>query len=301
MTGPPARVLSQLGLRPGSVVTMKDVPRGNCSWRAETRAGERCALRRYYPGATAADLAYEHAVLRYLATSGWLVPDPLSELIAAGGQYYCLTRYVPGHARRPETARQRRQRGGDLARLQLALRGLGEQLGQRPGFRPQHAAPAVHAEVDWDTCTRGLDQASPALGARLRAAAERVRAELAAVGAAELPLTMVHGDFAEWNVHYDRGRLAGVIDFGLTHLDSRPFELAIARTWRAPEAAEAYRAVLARHGWALSELEEAAIGPVYRAFRVGLAADQVRDGLSDGRLDLAMIERQLTRAGMTAA
>jgi hypothetical protein len=70
---------------------------------------------------------------------------------------------------------------------------------------------------------------------------------------------------------------------------------------RAPEAAEAYRAVLARHGWALSELEEAAIGPVYRAFRVGLAADQVRDGLSDGRLDLAMIERQLTRAGMTAA
>jgi Ser/Thr protein kinase RdoA (MazF antagonist) len=208
---------------------------------------------------------------------------------------------VPGHARRPETARQRQQRGGDLARLHLALRGLGEQLGQRPGFRPQHAAVTAQAEVDWDTCTGGLDEASPALGARLRAAADRVRAELAALGAAELPLMVVHGDFAEWNVHYDRGRLAGVIDFGLTHLDSRPYELAIARTWRAPEAAGAYRAVVARHGWALSDLEEAAIGPAYRAFRVGMAADQVRDGLRDGRLDLAMIERQLTRAGMTAA
>jgi aminoglycoside phosphotransferase (APT) family kinase protein len=127
-----------------------------------------------------------------------------------------------------------------------------------------------------------------------------VRTDLAAVGAAELPLLVVHGDFAEWNVHYDRGRLAGVIDSGLTHLDSRPYELAIARTWRAPEAADAYRAVLARHGWALSDLEEAAIGPVYRAFRIGMAADQVRDGLRAGRLDLAMIERQVTRAELAA-
>jgi Ser/Thr protein kinase RdoA (MazF antagonist) len=84
MSGPPARVLSQLGLRPGSVVAMKDVPLENCSWLAETRAGERCALRRYYAGSTADDLEYEHAVLRYLASIGWVVPDPVSELIAEG-------------------------------------------------------------------------------------------------------------------------------------------------------------------------------------------------------------------------
>jgi Ser/Thr protein kinase RdoA (MazF antagonist) len=280
---------------------MKDVPLENSSWLAETRAGERCALRRYYPGATAADLAYEHAVLRYLASTGWVVPDPVSELIAAGDRFYCLTRYVPGHALAHENARQRQRRGGDLARLHLALRGLDEQLGQRPGFRPQHAGPAAHADIDWDACARGLTDVSPALGARLRAAADRVRTDLAAARAAELPLLVVHGDFAEWNVHYHRGRLAGVIDFGLTHLDSRPYELAIARTWRAPEAADAYRAVVARHGWALSDLEEAAIGPVYRAFRIGMAADQVRDGLRAGRLDLAMIERQITRAELAAA
>jgi phosphotransferase family enzyme len=45
----------------------------------------------------------------------------------------------------------------------------------------------------------------------------------AAIGAAELPVTVIHGDFAEQNVHYRHGRLAGVIDFGLTRQDSRPY------------------------------------------------------------------------------
>jgi Ser/Thr protein kinase RdoA (MazF antagonist) len=107
----------------------------------------------------------------------------------------------------------------------------------------------------------------------------------------------VHGDFAEWNVHYERGRLAGVIDFGLTHLDSRPYELAIARTYRAPEAIDAYRAELARLGWPLSELEEAAIVPLYRSFRVGMTAWVMEDGRRTGDYDLGMIERQLGRTG----
>ena len=108
---------------------------------------------------------------------------------------------------------------------------------------------------------------------------------------------VVHGDFAEWNVHYEDGRLAGVIDFGLTHVDTRPYELAIARTYRAPQVIDAYRVELAVGGWPLSELEEAAMGPVYRAFRVGMAAAEMEDGRITGSYDLAMIERQLSRTG----
>jgi hypothetical protein len=48
--------------------------------------------------------------------------------------------------------------------------------------------------------------------------------------------------------------------------------LAVARTYRAPEAIDAYRGELARNGWPLSTLEEAAIGPLYRAFRLDMAA-----------------------------
>ena len=96
-------------------------------------------------------------------------------------------------------------------------------------------------------------------------------------------------------MHYEGGRLAGVIDFELTHVDTRPYELAIARAYRAPEMADAYRAELAASGWPLSELEEAALTPVYHAFRVGMAAAEMEDGLLTGHYDLAMIERQLSR------
>ena len=64
---------------------------------------------------------------------------------------------------------------------------------------------------------------------------------------------------------------------------------------RAPELTDAYRAELAACWWPLSELEEAALVPVYRAFRVGMAAVEMEDGPATGNYDLAMIERQLSR------
>jgi Ser/Thr protein kinase RdoA (MazF antagonist) len=301
VSGPPAQVLDVLGVRPDSIVTLKDMPTANGSWLAETMAGGRVVLRRYHDRNTADDLAYEHAVLRHLSAAGWVVPEPLGEPSECGGLTYCLTRYVPGTAVLAETIAQRRRRGRDLARLHLALRDLSERLGQRPGWRAQHAGVAVHTALDWDACVGALTAASPRLGSWLMAAAANTGAELAAIGADRLPLTVVHGDFAEWNVHYERGRLAGVIDFGLTHLDSRPYELAIARTYRAPAVTESYRAEVARLGWPLSDLEEAAIGPVYRAFRVAMAAWQIDDGMRAGDFDLAAIERHLARTGTALA
>jgi Ser/Thr protein kinase RdoA (MazF antagonist) len=98
MTRPPALVLELLGVRPGSLVTLKDLPLENGSWLAENSGGARVVLRRYHAGATAADLAYEHSVLNYLAGRGWVVPAPLTELCQHDGLFYCLTRYVPGSA-----------------------------------------------------------------------------------------------------------------------------------------------------------------------------------------------------------
>jgi Ser/Thr protein kinase RdoA (MazF antagonist) len=295
-TSPPAPVLAALGL-PQQVTLLRDVPGGNGNWLAERPGGERVVLRRYHPLTTQADLRYEHAVLRHLAAAGWTVPGPAGEPVRHDGRWYCLTRYVPGAAVARESPDQQRRRGGDLGRLHLALRGLGERLGQRPGWRAQHRAVTVHAGAEWAAGLRGLTRVSPETGAWARAAAARARAALAAIGASDLPVMIVHGDFAPWNVHYQHGRLAGVIDFGLAHLDSRPYELAIARTYRAPDAAAAYRAELARHGWPLTGLEEAAIEPVYHAFRIDMAAWEMKAGLQAGRYDLAAIERHLSRAG----
>jgi Ser/Thr protein kinase RdoA (MazF antagonist) len=296
-TGAVARVLDALAVRPDRIAVLKDVPLGNGNWLIEIPGGRRAVLRRYHPRASPEDLTYEHAVLAHLAAAGWIVPHPVSEPVRQDGLWYCMTRYVPGQPATCDSSVQRRRRGRDLARLDLALRDLGQRIGQRPGWRPQHSAVTASTAIDWPACVRQLAAVSPRLSSWAQAAAGRTRDALAAIGAAELPVTVIHGDFAEWNVHYRHGRLAGVIDFGLSRLDSRPYELAIARTWRAPEAADAYRAELTRSGWPLTALEEAAVKPVYHAFRLDMAAWELDHGLKTGQYNLTAIERQLSRTG----
>ena len=142
---------------------------------------------------------------------------------------------------------------------------LPDPLRPRQAGRP-HSAITAQAGIDWQACVQGLTAVSPRLGSWAQAAARQTRAALAAIGAGELPVTVIHGDFAEWNVHYQRGRLAGVIDFGLTRLDSRP-------------------------------CEEAAIRPLYHAFRLDLAAWELDRALKTGEYRLPAIERQLSRTG----
>ncbi len=67
----PDQALNLLGVRPGRVVALSDVPLGSGNWLVETAGGQRLVLRRYHPQATREDLAYEHAVLGYLARVGW--------------------------------------------------------------------------------------------------------------------------------------------------------------------------------------------------------------------------------------
>ena len=199
------------------------------------------------------------------------------------GPWYCLTRYVPGQPAIRESLAQRRRRGRDLARLNVALRGLYQRIGQRPDWRPQHSAIAANTDIDWQACLRQLTVVSPRLGSWAQAAAGQTRAVLAAIGAGQLPTTVIHGDFAEWNVHPQNGGLAGVIDFGLTHQDSRPTSSPSCAPTAPPETALAYRGELARTGWPLSALEEAAITPIYHAFRLDMTAWELDHGLKTGQ------------------
>lgn len=159
----------------------------NGSWLVERSGQERTVLRRYHPDTGPDDLAYEHTVLRHLATAGWVVPHPIGDPLPHRGLWYCLTRYVPGKPVAAESPAQRRRRGRDLARLHLALRGLGERIGQRPGWCPQHTGITVLTSLDWRACVEGLVAVSPRLGAWAQAAAAQTRAALDAIGADQLP------------------------------------------------------------------------------------------------------------------
>ena len=268
---------------------------GNANWHVWTAGSQRSVLRRYHSWTTPEDLEYEHTVLRFLVAAGWKAPAPLAGPLEHQGRWYCLTSYVLGRARKKATAAERHQRGRDLAKLQMALRPLSGTIGQRPRFRALHEAIPAHRDLDW----AGGIEALASQSSDLADWAERARAaaidELQRLGAADLPVTLVHGDFAEWNVHYQRARLVGVVDFAMTHLDSRPSELAIARTYRSPEVIAGYCERLKQLGWPLSELEDAAIEPMNRAFRVDMTAWLLEEGRRLGRFDTDMIIRQLER------
>ena len=293
-------VLAMLGVTPAGVTTLQDVGEGNSSWLVRTGGPDPVVLRRYHGRADAADVDYEHAVLRHLAERGWTVPAPLGPVVRSGGRLWCLTRHVPGGPRRPETSGDRAQRGRDLARLHVDLRPLTAALGQRPRWRPQHTGVTMHVDIDWAGCVEAFRVRDGRLAGWAEAAAAATRSRLDGLGASDLPVTLVHGDFAEWNVHYTAaGELAGVIDFGLAHVDSRPYELAIARTYRAPEAVDAYRDELVARRWPLTDLEERALPLLHHAFRVDMVAWLLDTGRRTGTYDLEMIERQLERTGTT--
>lgn len=104
-----------------------------------------------------------------------------------------------------------------------------------------------------------------------------------------LPQTIVHGDFASWNLHFDEdGRLAGVIDFDLCHLDSRVWELVIARVRPAMLAGYQRAAVEP-----LGERELAAIEPLRGVFRVLMVMADLWNGRQVGWFDEVVIGRRL--------
>ena len=73
---------------------LKDVPGENGSWLVRPAGAEPVVLRRYHLGASRSDLAYEHAVLRYLADRGWIVPQPVSALAEHEGFLFCVVAWV---------------------------------------------------------------------------------------------------------------------------------------------------------------------------------------------------------------
>jgi homoserine kinase type II len=150
---------------------------------------------------------------------------------------------------------------------------------------------------DWDAGVLALQAERPDLGEWATAAMANARQEVANRGLTSLPAVVVHGDFARWNLHFSGARLTGVIDFDLTHQDSRPWEFVLARVHRAPELIEGYERSAAELGLPLSAAEKEAVEPLQRVFRVNMVMAELWGATRTGRFDFEMIERQLSRTG----
>ena len=225
------------------------------------------------------------------------MPAPIGEAVERGGRWFCVTRHVPGAPVRDESEAQRRQRGRIWRAFDVALRELGEHLRQRPGWRPQHTGPPVHEDVDWDQCLAVLGARDTRLQDWAATAAAAIAAELATSGGSAAYLRSYTGTSPSGT------RTISMANSPARSLRVVPprlaaYELAIARTHRSPETIASYADEMTDLRWPFSDLEQATIGPVHRAFRVSMTAwviDEARNGKS---LDVAMIERQLRLTGV---
>jgi homoserine kinase type II len=295
------RVAAQLGLqvsrvrstRPGDADSL-----GNGNWHVWTGDGHRLVLRRYHTLRTEQDLSYESQVLRHLAARGWSVPAPAAGPLAHGGRLWAATRYVAGRPRQTETPAHREQRGSILARLHGDLRDL--ELGQRPWFYRGCELDLMGAFQEWDAGVLALQAERADLAEWATAAMANAKQEVADRGLSTLPGVIVHGDFAGWNLHFSGSRLTGVIDFDLTHQDSRAWEFVLARMHRTPELIEGYERTAAELGFPLSAAEKEAVEPLERVFRVNMVMAELWGATRTGRFDFEMIERRLSRTGTAA-
>jgi len=259
----------------------------NGNWHLWTTDGEHHILRRYHLLRTEEDLTYEARVLDHLTASGWCVPARVVGPIRYDGRLWAVTRFVPCQPRQDETPAQQAERGEVLARLHADLRDL--DLGTRPGFFQAADLDAMGEFQGWGHGVDLLREQRPDLADRavqaMAVAKELVR-EYDLLG---LPRTIVHGDFASWNLHFDDGgRLAGVIDFDLCHLDSRVWELVIARV--QPDMLAGYQRAAVEP---LGDHELGAIEPLRVVFRVLMVMAELWNGRQAGRFDEVTVDRHL--------
>lgn len=276
--------------RPGD-----DESAGNGNWHLWTLGGDHHILRRYHVLRTEADLVFETQVLDHLTTRGWTVPTLVAGPVRHEGRLWAVTRFVPGRPRQEETVRQQFERGELLARLHADLAGLDVEVGPRPGFFRTADLDAMGEFQGWDRGVELLRGRRPDLAVRAVRAMARAKDLVLEHDLLNLPQTIVHGDFASWNVHLgDDGAFAGVIDFDLAHPDSRAWEFVIARVDLAPALVDGYQHATPHP---LSDRELAAIGPLQVVLQVLMVMAGLWDGQRSGRFDEAMITRYLCASG----
>jgi Ser/Thr protein kinase RdoA (MazF antagonist) len=243
---------------------------------------------------TLPEAAYELALIEHLWNRGWDVPAPLSAPVEIRGRVFTLHRWVDGRPLNPSPAADA-ARGAMLARLHAELLGQRDRLGQRPGWQVLPWLERLVDSASWTDGMRLLSTADRSLAEAVQAAAERSLAEIDAQALAELPMFLLHGDFADWNVLGLGSTPRGVIDFGLAHLGIRPWELAIARVHRAPGLLDGYRPEAARLGIPLTPEELEWLPAVNRALRIEAIHSAFSDALINGPEGVALVRRQLER------
>ncbi len=267
----------------------------NIHWVVRTATAP-VVLRRYASDCTPAGVAYELAVLAHLGERGWPVPPLLAPAVVSHCGIWCLFGYLGGRRRSLRSAAGRRTddvlRGRLLAELHADLADI-KHLGQRDGWRttpeglfdrtgkqPANDVLQEYASRDPETgrlLLEYLDEATKRLSELMPEAPEPI---------------VIHGDFTPWNLRFAAGRLSGVLDFDITHLDLRVADFALSWRGRYDGVLEGYEQVSP-----LSDIERELLIPVYWAWMIAVALWSIEEGNGDPEWAVAHLVRQPFNSG----
>jgi Ser/Thr protein kinase RdoA (MazF antagonist) len=222
----PREVVRALGLSP---LKLRRVGHRftNDHWRVAAVEGD-FYLRRSAAGRSLAAVSDEVRLLQHLVSSAWPVPRPFAAPISVGGRIWTAFEALTGAPRRPRSdggwRDERKARGRLLGELHLVLEEVPSHH-QRSGFhRAEESFDSLEAQLV------GLARTRPEEARRLGRHLQDTRSALDDLEASARPVQLIHGDFSTWNLLFSGGRLTGVLDFDLSHVNHRVADFAI--SWR---------------------------------------------------------------------
>lgn len=124
---------------------------------------------------------------------------------------------------------------------------------------------------------------------------DRARERAADLQLYERPSIIIHGDFTQWNLLFEHGRLSGILDFELAHLDHRVADFALSWRGRYDDVIHGYNEVsrLEPEEWAL-------ITPMWWAFLIEGACQDLAAGVRDDGWTMKQLLRRSPLMGPDA-
>jgi Ser/Thr protein kinase RdoA (MazF antagonist) len=283
---PSAEVLEYFGAR----VIAPLGGRMNKHWLVEA-GGERLVLRRWAQPADEID--YELRLLARVAALGWPVAPAMAGPVELGGYVWSMAPFLPGRPLADKySVAEQRGRGRLMAEFHADLARLGE-FGQRGTWR---RCEQILGDPTLDDLLSRHERERPEEIRILRWHLHRARERIEGLVMPDRPGIIVHGDFTQWNLHFEQGRLSGILDFELAHWDHRIGEFALA--WRGK-----YDDVI--HGYAevspLEPEEWALLTPMWWASLIDGACQYLRDGIQEDGWTIKQILRRSPLMGPDAA
>jgi len=267
LSSPPENLLTMLELR----LLAELGGRLNRHWLVKAK-GERKVLRRWSPQPEMS-IEYERILMVRFGELGWPVAC-LDEPVEYDGYLWSLAPFLPGEPMAADNPVELRTRGRLLAQFHADATRI-DPMAQRSGWR---RCEEILFDPEADRILSENESTWPEEVRIIRWHMDRARLRIDGLNLSDRRGVPIHGDFARWNLLFDRGRLSGLIDFEAAHNDHRVADFALAWRGKYDEVIQGYEEVSP-----LEPEERATIVPAWWAWLIEGACRDMRNGnLDDG-------------------